>query len=831
MKMAITLFTSVLFLMMLPGIGVAQRSIERSSFHWDNLPLRTSLDSLMKWYTESIVYLDKDVEGKEVSGLCADCSFDQALNTVLSGTSLTWIRRGNQIILKEQNIQEARQFTAFSGTVSDLITGEWIVGASILLQDSADQTYRTVRRWCPTNAFGFYSLPDVPIGQYILVIRAIGYETVKQIVDSVAEESVRYNISMAQKDIIVKEVTIEGHRITLASATGFTRSAYRRSVPSDQNQYMLDGGRIYNPAHFGGVLSTFSPEVLTDVQVVMGGLPPYYGGRVGGIVDLSMRDGSRQRFSGSLGLGSLGSNLALEGPFTNNTTFFVSGRRGYPDIGMQVFPRDGVVPSRLGSSELITKITHRFSGSDQVSMSGYLGGDTYQNKVIGDREQLDNNFSWSNRMLDLRWISIATPFLFAHASVIYSRYDFDLQHRVIDNSLSTYNTRLSSDYTIEDWNFNAHAENYYTEDHTLRAGVELIHHGIHATISEFSSQVAPYALQNYSSWEAVVYLQDQWKILPRLLVELGGRATSFTSDKGSFSAIDPRFSLLVTLDEQTHLYSSLSAINQFLHPYRSSGVFLLYPTIFWYPSTEKIHPSTSLHATLGMEYSFMDDAYIISAESYYRIINNLHEFGNDTTALHSNNLEQLSLSGTGKTYGLSCSLRKRLGDVTGSISYNLSWSFESFMEINDGGEFNPPFDRRHELQVTSSYEVAENWTLGALCVVASGQSLPLESISVAPKAASERNDLTVNVAPREFSDVNGSRLPGFQRLELNIIHRFMLRNFPCQFSLRLLNSYGLLDPFIWKLQRSGSNELRWNATLRDVTLFPLYPAVEIVVRF
>ena len=831
MKTAATLFFSIILVVVLPREGAAQNTSEHSSFEWKNIPLRASLDSLMKWYTESIVYLDKDVEAKEVMALCAECTFDQALNAVLSGTSLTWIRRGNQIILKEQKIQEARQFIAISGTVSDSITGEWIVGASVLLQDSADQTYRTVRRWCPTNAFGFFSLPDVPLGRYILVIRAIGYEAVKQIVDSVAEESVRCNISMAQKDIVVKEVTIEGHRTAFASATGFARSAYRRSVPSDQNQYMLDGGRIYNPAHFGGVLSTFSPEVLTDVQVVMGGLPPYYGGRVGGIVDLSMRDGSRQRFSGSLGLGSLGSNLSFEGPFVDNTTFLMSGRRGYPDIGMQIFPRDGAVPSRLGSSELITKITHRFSGSDQVSMSGYLGGDTYQNKVIGDKEQVNNNFSWSNRMLDLRWMSIATPSVFAHASIIYSRYDFDLQHRIIENSLSSNNTLLSSDYAIEDWSFNAHAENYYTEDHTLRAGFELIHHGIRATISEFSSQVAPYALQNYSSWETAVYLQDQWKILPRFLAELGGRVTSFTSDKGSFSAIDPRFSLLVILDEQTHLYSSLSAINQFLHPYRSSGVFLLYPTIFWYPSTEKMRPSTSLHGTLGIEHNFTDDAYIISAESYYRIMNNLHEFGNDTTALHSNNLEQLSLSGTGRTYGLSCSLRKRLGDVTGSISYNLSWSFESFMEINGGREFAPPFDRRHELQVTSSYEVTENWTLGALCVVTSGQSLPLEPISIPQKANDVRSDAYVNVSPREFTDINGSRLPGFQRLELNIMHRFMLRNFPCQFSLRLLNSYGLLDPFVWKLQRNASNELRWNATLRNVSLFPLYPAMEIMVRF
>ena len=49
----------------------------------------------------------------------------------------------------------------------------------------------------------------------------------------------------------------------------------------------------------------------------------------------------------------------------------------------------------------------------------------------------------------------------------------------------------------------------------------------------------------------------------------------------------------------------------------------------------------------------------------------------------------------------------------------------------------------------------------------------------------------------EFLDVNGGKLPGFQRLEFSIVRGFMAWELHCRFSFRLLNSYGLLDPFVW----------------------------------
>jgi hypothetical protein len=830
-KTAVTCCISLFIFFLVPNGGRAQDSGGRHSFQFDRLPLRAAIDSLMKWFPESIVYLDNEVEGKSVSGSCSHCDFEQALNTLLNGTSLTWVKSGNQVIVRREDRSQPEVSATVSGTVTDSVTGEWIAGASVMLQNTARGTGNAILRWCPTNDFGFFSLPRVPAGTYVLTYRALGYETVSRTATITADRNLECDAGMSQKDITMQEVTVEGRRVAMTSVAGISRGVYLRSVPTDRNQYSLEGGRIYNPTHFGGVLSTFSPEVLNDVQVLEGGLPPSYGGRVGGFVDLSLRDGSRERLSGSAGAGTLGSTLSLGGPVNGSTTFLLSGRRGYPDAAME-FLHTGGNPSRQRFSELVGKVTHRLSGSGQVSLSGYLGGDTYENHVAGSGQQLNNNFSWDNAMLDLRWIGTVSPSLFLYASASYSRYGFDLQHSLSADSALTSVPGLSSDYGIEDFTVRVHAEDYYDEDHTVRAGAEVVHHRMHGTISAFSTQVAPFSLQNFSSWEATVYLQDQWRLLPGLTAELGGRATSFLGDDGTFSGVDPRFSLRASLDQETFMYCSLSGINQFVHPYRNSGIFLLYPTVFWYPSTDTVRPSTSVLLSLGAQRTFDDEQYIASVESYYRITNNLHEFGLDTMARFSPDLDASILFGTGRTYGLVFTFQRRTGDLTGSVTYNLSWSTEQFAGVNAGREFPSPFDRRHEVQVSARYALGGEWTLGAVCALATGQS-SLMSPKISTPSGYRNAPFAANaVAPyNEFLDINGGKLPGFQRLEFSAVRRFVAWGLPCQFTFRLLNSYGLLDPFVWNLQRSNDMRTLWNVSLKEPSLVPLYPAIGLNVRF
>jgi len=799
----------------------AQDSKRNITVNFEAASLHSVCDTLVLRYGVPIAYVDSDVDSFAVSLRCDECQVEDLLTRILEGTGLTWTKRGHQFILGKRTTSRRPFYGTVSGSVKDAVTGEDVADAQVILYSvEPSKLDTTVFRTIPTNRYGFYSFRRVPIGVYRIEVRSLGYTTTSMTFDLSDSPSLIIDLLVHQDEILMPEVVIEGYGTSFSTTEGYASGIFIPSTPTDQNQYMIDGVRIYNPAHLGGVLSTFNAEALYDVQTRPGGIPPNYGGRVGGILDVLMREGGMDGLSGSAGIGSFSSHLTLGGPVTSNTSFMVSARRGYPDSFLPN-SRNGLTPTSQTSSELIAKLSNRLSGSNRLFFTGYYAKESYSNTVNGTDEFLNNHMSWENSAMILRWISIASPSLFINASAAYTDYSFDVNHLLVGDVFMPEPSIFASSYRIEDFVVRAHAEHYYDEEHVFRGGFEAIHHRIAGNIDQYSSQLGELSIDGLPSWELSVYVQDQWRVLPDVTAELGMRATSFTSGEGSFSGVDPRISILVSLNDRLRFYSSLTSINQFMHPYRNSGVFLFYPTVFWYPSTDKFKPSTSLQISVGAIKDFWETSFSVSTEAYFRTTHNLHEFGFDTSLALTRDLKDVILYGKGEVYGIKLSVRKRAGNLTGSISYNLSRATNTFAEINDGNPYTPRFDRRHELQMSLWYALDDQWMLGALGVLASDQSP-----SITPKILRESG-----FEPAELIDLNGSRLPGFQRLEFRVLHRFTWWGWQFQATLRLLNGYGILDPFVWELRNDFDSRLKWTATFNEAKLFPLYPTLGLSVRF
>ncbi|MBP1648870.1 MAG: hypothetical protein H6Q30_2315, partial [Bacteroidetes bacterium] len=61
--------------------------------------------------------------------------------------------------------------------------------------------------------------------------------------------------------------------------------------------------------------------------------------------------------------------------------------------------------------------------------------------------------------------------------------------------------------------------------------------------------------------------------------------------------------------------------------------------------------------------------------------------------------------------------------------------------------------------------------------------------------------------------------------------RIVLSGITGEISLRLLNAYGLRDPFAWYLHKRADQRLKWTAEVEQLRLLPLYPAIGLAVRF
>ena len=61
-------------------------------------------------------------------------------------------------------------------------------------------------------------------------------------------------------------------------------------------------------------------------------------------------------------------------------------------------------------------------------------------------------------------------------------------------------------------------------------------------------------------------------------------------------------------------------------------------------------------------------------------------------------------------------IKKNKGDLTGWIGYTLSKTTRYFEDVNQGNPFPAKYDRRHDLSITTSYQLNDKWTLSGVFV-------------------------------------------------------------------------------------------------------------------
>ena len=170
-----------------------------------------------------------------------------------------------------------------SGYITDLNSGESIVGANIYCQD--------LNLGVTSNTYGFYSL-TLPEGTYNILYSFIGYKTENKNIQlnsslrndiefSLSSVNIREVVVRADKSIVEKtqtsmiEVPIEQIKTIPAflgevdvlkaiqllpgvqsseGSSGF----YVRGGGPDQNLILLDGVPVYNASHIGGLFSVFN---------------------------------------------------------------------------------------------------------------------------------------------------------------------------------------------------------------------------------------------------------------------------------------------------------------------------------------------------------------------------------------------------------------------------------------------------------------------------------------------------------------------------------------------------------------------------------------------
>lgn len=725
-----------------------------------------------------------------------------------------------------------------SGTVQEKGTGEVIVGANVLVQGT--------RLGAATNRYGHFSVAGLDTGSYVLRVSAIGYTTrLVPVHIGAADAAPRLRIELESAAVQQKEVLVEAERRGAADAPAsaidmpvaqilrlpslggeadvfralqllpgvkavseISSGLYVRGGSPDQNLVLLDRMILYNPSHLAGFLSTFNADAVNHVRLIKGALPAEYGGRLSSVVDVTMREGSQERFRGAGGVSMIDARLTLEGPAGADATWMVSGRRVYLDALVGLMSNEAL-PYYF--YDLLAKTNVRLGERDRVYFSGFFGRD-----VLGGGSDEDFESSWGNSAGNLRWTHLVSNTLFTDVSAVVSDYRFSTEVREGEEE------PFKAVSGILDMALRGEAEWTPGGAHVFKAGIEATRH---AFTSEATTVFDDFTrlgdrLPRRVGTELSLYAQDTWTLTPALRGDLGARLFYF--DRDGVVRAEPRLSLEYAFEgDGTRLSAAVMGANQFLHLVSRNDLAL--PTDMWFPTTHSIRPAWGMQYVLGAARPVYGGMFDVSIELYYKSMDNLLEFRDDARFSLLAPIEDELTAGSGEAYGMELFVQKKLGDLTGWIGYTLAWTERTFPDLNDGEPFPPRYDRRHDISVVANYRLAESWEFTATWVYGTGQAFtfPVAIYSLG----------SYDYVRFLYSSRNGYRLPAYHRLDLNFSHVFTWLGWNWKASFNVYNAYNRMNPFSQSIEREYNGDGSITTRVKQQTLFPILPTLGISFEF
>ena len=755
--------------------------------------------------------------------------------------------------------QGPARFT-LSGTVSDSLTGETLIGATVMVSGQ-------VTTGVAANEYGFYSI-TLPAGTYTVKSAFIGYQshvsTVQintnvmldvmlspssQELNEVTVTAEKKGIDLQQPDIGVERMDMKdveklpmifGERDVLKalqllpgvkSAGDGQSGFYVRGGGADQNLVLLDEAPVYNASHLLGFFSTFNASAVKDVQLYKGSMPAQYGGRLASVLDIRMKDGNDQQLGVSGSLGLISSNLTVEGPISKKrASFIVAARRTYADMLMKVFADKDMRNNTLYFYDLNAKVNVDAGAQDKLFLSGYFGRD-----AIGLGTTL--GIDWGNATGTARWNHIYSPRWFSNTSLIYSNYNYGV-------SFETQAQDFKITSVLRDINLTHELSFYPKPGSKWKAGFSSIRHTITPGQVESSgfSGMNDFAIQDQYTWENAVFTSWDKTVTDRLSVNVGlrvsglsvlgrgefytfdseGEVTSTTS-RGNGAIVntyinpEPRLSFSYLLDEFSSVKGSYARMTQNMHLLSNSTSGN--PTDRWIGTSNIIKPEIGDQVSGGYFRKLKDGAYEVSGEVYYKWMQNQIDYRNGADILLNQYIEGELLFGKGRAYGLEVMARKNSGRFTGWIGYTLSRTERRIDGINNGNWYNARQDRTHDASIVGSYELNDRWSFSALWTYNTGNAVTF------PSGKYTVDDQVLF----SYTERNAGRMPAYHRLDLSATLKRVHARFESAWNFSLYNAYGRMNAYTITFKENERDPSRTSAI--KTTLFRWVPSVSYSFKF
>ena len=582
---------------------------------------------------------------------------------------------------------------------------------------------------------------------------------------------------------------------------------YVRGGNNDQNLILLNGTMIQNPTHVLGIFSVFNPDLINQMHFIKSGIPAEYGGRLSSVVDISTTTNIPEKtdIKGSIGL--ISSRISAQIPLSSRFSLYASWRGSY--IGLTVLP----VLTLLGTDSMLTQNKYEFwdvnTGftyliSSHTKLVGHFYSGNDETNIGSFKKYMlsGNSTIWGNTAAGIQLKTIYNEHFSMNHQFNFSK--FHIQSVLVWNSTNLKPTTLQSQFQ----SFAYKNDFFYSHGlHSLKFGTELSYN---ASIPNYVNSDSVSSLEissehtSINSTQLSIYFRDEWN-WNQFQFNLGVRAniyahigsyTDYQSDGNTiyptnkivktYSGIEPRFFGRYLINSQSSIKLSATRHFQYLNqiPVFSIGI----PNDLQIPASLYVKPQISWHFSTGYFRNLGDNNWELSAEIYYKTLENQLEFKNSISNTYTNGMfEKDLLVGVGWTYGTELKIRKNYGKFTGWLSYNLAWSYRQFDGINNGIPYLAQNDRRHDLSLIAMYQLNNQLSFSSVFVYATGNrlNLPVSWFIIDNKYV------------LEYGKYNAFEMPAYHRLDISANYKLKKwHNIDSELNFSIYNVYNRANPYM-----------------------------------
>lgn len=468
----------------------------------------------------------------------------------------------------------------------------------------------------------------------------------------------------------------------IAQAGDLNAGLFVRGSTHSQNYIELDGAPVYNPHHMLPMASVFNDLIIKDLNIEKAGFNVARDGALSSFISLSGKSAiDSARVIGSISL--ISTKLAAGGELSPHLRWLLGGRTTYYNHFANIYNRlskDNRNPlPGYRFEDLNLKITSDFINRISASLSAFVSADHYNDPKMKDLFDIQ----WQNKFVSANidyHVSDKSTF---KSTIGVSQYLLDIDN-VSDSGAKGENL-------FNSFIFKNDYRSYLGNNIFFQTGISYFRHQF--DLSRKSNSENDPDRDSKSSDRLSVYTALEFPLTSSINFSSGLNINGFRSGK-TLLKLSPRVNLSWRMGNFVQ-YISYDKAHQFLHTLPLINYNL--PFSLWRPSGTEYQPQSL--DQLSYSATFSNTALSAGIGLYKRWLKNINDYkeGINPYNIASDQL----ISGNGKSYGIECEFGlKRTWFESFTVSYALSEVKHQFQDINKGMTFHPPFDIRHQLNVS-----------------------------------------------------------------------------------------------------------------------------------